>query len=116
MARNDGPFSRFIHEFSSKHERGNHQEESEAVIEAEDGKAKDAQETNTEVKGEQLMQEEERNTGRVSWSVYEAFLTAGNGLFLVPILLFTLVLTQGTQVMSSYWLAVRFWIFYEHGC
>lgn len=107
MARNEGPFSRFVHEFSSKHERGN-QEKLNAVSEMEGEKAEDDERIEKAVKGAQFMQEEERNTGKVSWSVYEAFLRAGNGLFLVPVLLFTLVITQGTQVMSSYWSVIQF--------
>lgn len=106
MARNEGPFSRFVLEFSSKHERGK-QENSEAAPEAESEKAEVDEQIDKAAKGGQFMQEEERNTGKVNWSVYAAFLRAGNGLFLVPILLFTLVITQGTQVMSSYWSVIQ---------
>jgi hypothetical protein len=55
-------------------------------------------------KGKTIMQEEERNIGAVTWETYEEYLTAGNGYILIPTLLLSLLLVQGPQVMSSYWL------------
>ena len=53
------------------------------------------------------MQEEERNIGAVTWETYKEYLTAGNGYVLISTLLLALLLVQGTQVMSNYWLV--FW-------
>ena len=50
---------------------------------------------------------EKINIGSVAWSVYKEYILAGNGHLLVPALLFLLLLVQGTQVMSQYWLV--FW-------
>ena len=57
--------------------------------------------------GKAGMQDEEINVGSVVWSVYKEYLLAGNGRFLFPALLFLLLLVQGAQVMSQYWLV--FW-------
>jgi len=54
-----------------------------------------------------IAQEEESNVGAVTWKVYKAYLAAGNGYILVPSLLLSLLLLQGGQVMSSYWIV--FW-------
>jgi hypothetical protein len=51
-----------------------------------------------------MMQVEERNIGAISLDVYKAYISAGNGKFIVPLLLLALVLLQGSNVMSSYWL------------
>ncbi|KAI9618873.1 hypothetical protein H4Q26_012127 [Puccinia striiformis f. sp. tritici PST-130] len=50
------------------------------------------------------MQEEERVTGSVPWSVYQHLFTAGNGKWLFPILILSVVFEQSAVVMSSYWL------------
>ncbi|KAI6099708.1 ABC transporter [Pisolithus sp. B1] len=56
------------------------------------------------VKGKGMMQEEERNTGAVRWQIYQQYLLAGHGLIFVPSLLISLVIMQGANVMSAYWL------------
>lgn len=102
MSRN-GLFAHFVDEFASKYE-GERKEKGPESIEGKTVQDDDADEKrDAVVKGKQLMQEEERNIGRVSWRVYKAFLKAANAQSLGPILLFSLVLTQGTQIMSSYW-------------
>lgn len=52
-----------------------------------------------------LMQEEERATKAVSWSVYGAYLGAGGSLWIVPLVLCLLVLSQGANIMTSLWLS-----------
>ncbi|WAR53410.1 hypothetical protein PtB15_2B841 [Puccinia triticina] len=50
------------------------------------------------------MQEEERVTGSVPWSVYKHLFTAGNGKWLFPLLVISIILEQSAVVFSSYWL------------
>ena len=113
LMANDGVFSKFLKEFGSKQED---REEDVGIadgIEVEEGgkgeKGSGAVAALKEEfeKGKTIMQEEERSVGAVTWKVYKTFLAAGNGSFLGPALLLSLLLVQGAQVMSSYWLV--FW-------
>lgn len=97
LMANEGAFARFVREFGSK--------------EGPSEKSKEAKEAHSEelekkdvVKGKGMMQEEERNTGAVRWQIYQQYLSAGHGLIFVPSLLLSLVLMQGANVMSAYWL------------
>ncbi|KAG9459673.1 hypothetical protein H6P81_004181 [Aristolochia fimbriata] len=53
----------------------------------------------------QLVQEEEREKGRVSLSVYWKYITASYGGALVPIILLAQILFQTLQISSNYWMA-----------
>ncbi|KAG6334059.1 hypothetical protein ID866_5033 [Astraeus odoratus] len=97
LMANDGAFARFINEFGSKEDTSNKADEAKEIIE-EKASQKDA------IKGKGIMQEEERNTGAVRWSVYRQYLSAARGGVFVPLLVLSLVLMQGVNVMSSYWL------------
>lgn len=73
---------------------------SEALVAAqdkEDARLKDG------ISGDVMMQMEERNIGAVSSEVYKVYLSAGHARVLLPILLFSLVLTNVASVLSSYW-------------
>lgn len=48
-------------------------------------------------------QTEERNTGHISGDVYKAYLDAGKAKIMLPLLLLSVILIQGSTVMSSYW-------------
>lgn len=52
-----------------------------------------------------LMQEEERATKAVSWSVYGAYLRAGGSILILPLVLFLLIASQGANIMTSLWLS-----------
>jgi hypothetical protein len=100
LMASDGAFSKFVTEFGSK--EGKHDKE--------DGDDNDPDGEKRETKrggvtGPGMMQTEERNTGAISWAVYKEYLKAGKGPIVVPLLLISLVLIQGSQVMSSYWSA-----------
>ncbi|KZV74003.1 ABC transporter [Peniophora sp. CONT] len=105
----EGAFSAHINEFTSQQteeEQREEEEEGDAVEEApvhDLGVGADKK-RQAAVKGEALMQKEERNTGAVAWDIYKAYFKAGNGIITVPILVATLVLTQVVTVLSSYWL------------
>ncbi|KAG1821818.1 ABC protein [Suillus subaureus] len=49
-----------------------------------------------------LMAQEKRSTGSVSWRVYLTYLIAGRGPITVPVVLFFMVMMQGSQVLNSY--------------
>ena len=44
-----------------------------------------------------LMQTEERNTGAVTWTVYQKYLGFAGGMIWAPIIVLLLMLTQGAQ-------------------
>ncbi|KAJ7116424.1 ABC transporter [Mycena epipterygia] len=101
LIKNDGEFSKFITEFGSK-------EQSEGDAEAAEGEDSDitpqADARKKATAGAGIMQTEERNIGAISLEVYKAYISAGNGKIIVPLLLLSLVLLQGANVLSSYWL------------
>lgn len=53
----------------------------------------------------QLVQEEEREKGRVSFSVYWKYITATYGGAFVPVILLAQILFQVLQIGSNYWMA-----------
>ncbi|KAJ0047116.1 hypothetical protein Pint_03951 [Pistacia integerrima] len=57
-----------------------------------------------EAKG-QLVQEEEREKGRVGFSVYWKYITSAYGGALVPFILLAQILFQTLQIGSNYWMA-----------
>uniref|UniRef100_A0A803LEG2 ABC-type xenobiotic transporter n=1 Tax=Chenopodium quinoa TaxID=63459 RepID=A0A803LEG2_CHEQI len=58
----------------------------------------------TGLKG-QLVQDEEREKGRVGLSVYWKYLTTAYGGALVPLILLAQILFQTLQILSNYWMA-----------
>lgn len=53
----------------------------------------------------QLVKEEERERGKVSYKVYWAYITAVAGGALIPLYLLSQIGFQGFQIFSSYWMA-----------
>ena len=110
LMAHDGVFSRFVREFGSKGgEGGNYDQIADEVEEGKEGKSGQGARAHATLKEQDgkdttIMQDEERNVGSVTWQVYKEYLLAGNGYFLAPLLLLVLVLLQGSQIMSSYWL------------
>jgi len=113
LMANDGVFSKFLREFGSKREEKTEgvdkvAAEGRVVKGGEGDRGPNTVSAPKEFKmGKTIMQEEERSVGAVTRKVYKTYLTAGNGYLLVPALLFSYLLVQGAQVMSSYWLV--FW-------
>ncbi|KAF8558202.1 ABC transporter [Imleria badia] len=99
LMANDGAFCKFIEEFGSQQDNSNKSAGEEIEMVRDDKK-----EQSVGIKGKAMMQEEERNTGAIPLKVYREYLSAGNGMVLVPILFLSLALMQGSNVMSSYWL------------
>ncbi|SGY78695.1 BQ5605_C008g04915 [Microbotryum silenes-dioicae] len=105
IADKDGPFSKMIAEFGgdATEKREEEEEVEEDAIAAAGGELVDAPKK-MKKKGKGLMQEEERATGAVDGGVYMAFLRAAKGHITVPLLILSLALAQGAQVLGSYWL------------
>jgi ABC-type multidrug transport system ATPase subunit len=102
-----GEFSKFIAEFgSSKEEDEKQAEEDDNAIDVSakaDAEGEEMEKMKTAVAGDALMQTEERNTGSISGKVYKSYLKAGKGEIILPFLLLSLVLFQGSVILSSYW-------------
>ena len=104
LIANEGDFYRFVEEFGTKDSEQNEEEgeasagdQVEEVEEVKENKVRKA------VVGKSMMQEEERTTGAVNRDVYREYLKAGNGQVIIPLLIVSIALLQGCQVMSSYW-------------
>lgn len=123
MSSPGGAFASFINEFSSKDQgiskdiggdAGIVKAVPKRVDDGEGEKGDMEKKENAVAKEPQMMQEEERTKGSVDWSVYRAYLRAGRSGFLAPLFLVALVIWQGTQVMSSYWLVFPNTFFMAH--
>jgi len=56
-------------------------------------------------KGAALMQQEERAVASVPWSVYAAYIRASGSIFNAPLMIFMLMLSQGSNIVTSLWLS-----------
>ncbi|WVQ68434.1 uncharacterized protein L199_006642 [Kwoniella botswanensis] len=101
----DGAFARLIREFGNEEQ---HEEALETEEEAmnSSGPAHKYDRSKMVSKGtaHALMQAEERNTGALKKGTFWAYLKAGNGVFMLPILLVAIAFAQATYVITSYWL------------
>ena len=66
---------------------------------------RDAQHDKADEPKGQLVQEEEREKGKVGFHVYWQYITTAYGGALVPFILLSQVLFQGLQIGSNYWMA-----------
>lgn len=58
-----------------------------------------------ERKGRALMQQEERAVSSVPWSVYAAYIRASGSMLNVPVVLFSLIVSQGVNITTGLWLS-----------
>ncbi|KAG2110951.1 ABC transporter [Suillus discolor] len=98
LMANDGAFSKFVSEFGSKEDSTKKEEKAADGAKIEDIKIQKG------TAGKAMMQEEERNTGSIKRQVYREYLAAAHGPVLLPLFLLSVILMQGSSVMSSYWL------------
>ncbi|KAH7132043.1 P-loop containing nucleoside triphosphate hydrolase protein [Dendryphion nanum] len=52
-----------------------------------------------------LMQEEDRSVKSVSWGVWIAYIKAGGGMWVAPLVVGSLILSQGANIATSLWLS-----------
>jgi ABC-type multidrug transport system ATPase subunit len=100
LMENGHQFSAFVREFGSKDAEGEQSKEESTPT---DEKIEDDPKKKKFTTGAGLMQAEERNTGAVDAAVYKQYSEAARGGLILPFLAFSLVMVQGSTVMSSYW-------------
>lgn len=80
------------------------EEETANEDEIEDEK-KDAKKAKGRKAAAALMQQEERAVKSVGWHVYAAYIKASGSYFSAPIVLFLLIVSQGSNIVTSLWLS-----------
>ncbi|KAK7757251.1 ATP-binding cassette transporter yor1 [Diatrype stigma] len=80
------------------------QEKGEAAVDKTSEQPKDKKKKR---RGQALMQAEERAVASVPWSVYTAYVRASGSLLNALVIFFFLVVSQGSNIMTSLWLS--FW-------
>ncbi|KAI9463347.1 ABC transporter [Lactarius psammicola] len=102
MMANRSDFAHTFDEFVTKDQT---ESKGEKAVDTEDGEVdENVKKRRAAMRGAQLMQAEERNTGAVNAQVYKEYIQSGNGTVLIPVLIVTIVLMQVSIVLSSYWL------------
>ncbi|KIO14761.1 hypothetical protein M404DRAFT_118392 [Pisolithus tinctorius Marx 270] len=112
LLEQDGEFARLAREYGGHTEDAKEDgEEDEAVLQHKNvtiedvklksAKARERAEGKGGVEGH-LMVKEQRNTGSVSLKVYWAYLAAGRGAVMLPLIITFMVLMQVSQIMNSY--------------
>ncbi|OCH94438.1 ABC protein [Obba rivulosa] len=114
LMSDEGGFARLANEFGGQKQNEESIEEEEVVVNMQQNTSAAIDEAKTKAEKKQrmgagtgklegrLIVPEKRETGSVGWGVYGDYLKAARGYITVPILLFFIVLMQGSSVMNSY--------------
>ena len=102
MANRDG-FARLFDEFVKKDQI---ESKGEKAVDVEDDADENIKKRQAAQRGTQLMQAEERNIGAVNAQVYTQYIQSGNDILLMSVMIATVVLTQVSVVLSSYWCVI----------
>ncbi|KAF8972123.1 hypothetical protein BDZ97DRAFT_1913365 [Flammula alnicola] len=103
----NGEFARLDKEFGGSDSEQT-QASNETAIVQEDLKAKLASESRRQAAAGtgklegKLIVKEHRSTGSISGKVYKAYFLAGRGFITAPLLVFSILMLQGSQIISSY--------------
>ncbi|KAF2280888.1 P-loop containing nucleoside triphosphate hydrolase protein [Westerdykella ornata] len=102
MASNEG-FQKLMTMTAEEEEK----EEEEEALEGEGGEEKKVakKKKSKKQRSTALMQEEDRAVKSVAWSVWIAYIKAGGGLWVAPLVLLLLILSQGANISTSLWLS-----------
>lgn len=104
MSSNEG-FQQLM-KTTKKEEEHDAEEVADEVDEDAKGAKKDAKKTaKRQKKAVALMQVEDRATKSVSWGVWIAYIKAGGGIWVGPLVFILLVLSQGANIVTSLWLS-----------
>lgn len=106
LERAGGAFAQLVQEFGGDQDSDD-EEEQEGIEKGVSNKESNrfTREQMTVVSGKQdALSQEERNTGSMGRGVYSAYLKAGNGSILLPLLLLSVAIMQAATVLNSYWL------------
>ena len=101
MSENEG-FRKLMASTAQEEERDEEAEVEGGEIEDE---KKAAKKHKVSKKGAALMQQEERAVKAVPWSVYQAYINASGSALFGPFTIFLLIISQGTNIVSSLWLS-----------
>jgi ATP-binding cassette subfamily C (CFTR/MRP) protein 1 len=102
MAHNEG-FQKLMTMTSSEEKKEGEEDENEDEIEDEKKTAKKKQKKKKPAVA--LMQEEDKATKSVSWDVWIAYVKAGGGMWVAPLVAILLILSQGANIATSLWLS-----------
>ncbi|KDR79020.1 hypothetical protein GALMADRAFT_244748 [Galerina marginata CBS 339.88] len=100
----NGEFARLDHEFGGG---DSEQQELQAMVDPKDTIKLKLASTTRQAAGTgklegKLIVKELRSTGSISGTVYKTYLKAGRGYLTAPLLVFTILMMQGSQLLSSY--------------
>ncbi|KAH3916024.1 hypothetical protein HBH56_067840 [Parastagonospora nodorum] len=107
MAGNEG-FQQLMKSTKKEEEQDDDEDEDDAeevVAEVIDGKKEAKKTARRQKKAVALMQVEDRATKSVSWGVWIAYIKAGGGIWVGPLVFILLVLSQGANIVTSLWLS-----------
>jgi len=86
-------FSRLMDEYGNLEQ----QKQMEESREAQEGVPENSHKHDDKKGAVDLMQDEERNIGAVTWTIYTKYMRFAGGLFWAPLILLLLTLSQGAQ-------------------
>ena len=90
-------FSRLMDEHGSLEQQKQMKE-----LKPEEGIAEKSHKHQDKAAAADLMQDEERNIGAVTWTIYAKYMRFAGGLFWAPLILMLLTLSQGAQGNPSF--------------
>lgn len=116
LSTRSGPFSRFVgsslaqdsHSESSRHDDDSEQpqyQESKVKEAPEKEVVSQKLKAKQEDRGNEIMQTEERLVGSVSGKTYLRYMQMGNAWLTVPFLVISIIIYQGTSIVSPLWLS-----------
>lgn len=105
LKERNGAFAKLIKEFGNEELVEEKMETEQEAVES-SGSTVTHDRANMMSKGNArtLMQIEERNVGALKKGTFFDYLKAGNGVFMVPVLLFCIAVAQSFYVITSFWL------------
>jgi ATP-binding cassette subfamily C (CFTR/MRP) protein 1 len=106
MSENEG-FQQLMKSTKKEEEQADHEEEDaeEVAADVTNGKKEAKKTARRQKKAVALMQVEDRATKSVTWGVWIAYIKAGGGIWVGPLVFILLVLSQGANIVTSLWLS-----------
>ncbi|KAK4687016.1 hypothetical protein P7C73_g3094, partial [Tremellales sp. Uapishka_1] len=105
LRKNNGAFARLVREFGSDDREQEEAENEELAMMSPALEMKhDRSAMTSKGTAQTLMQAEERNSGAMRKGTYWNYFKAGKGQFMIPVLIFAVVLAQAFTVITSFWL------------
>ncbi|KAI9658804.1 MAG: hypothetical protein M1831_003830 [Alyxoria varia] len=103
LMANNADFSKLIHDNAEAEQRekkkGDEDDEVDAAL---DGKKPKKQKKKPTAA---LMQAEEKAVSSVTWGVYHAYIKSAGSILWFPVVMFMLILSQGSNIVTSLWLS-----------